>query len=145
MNTSLIYYPQLICKIWSTSVCVITIYPYKNYVGLVLTGIIESVTCVIKEILETNFIIYLVVRFSLTQEEVCYPHVISNIQIVLFLRTFWTKKMNWNWRTHANLSLSYWSNFQVHSATNHVFVYFFPSIFDLNSLMIYHHVLLLCI
>ena len=33
--------------------------------------------------------------------------------------------MNWNWRTHANLSLSYWSNFQVHSATNHVFVYVF--------------------
>ena len=40
----------------------------------------------IKEILETNFIIYLVVRFSLTQEEVCYPHAISNIQIALFLR-----------------------------------------------------------
>ena len=31
---------------------------------------------------------YVVVRFSLTQEEVCYFHVISNIQIVLFLRTF---------------------------------------------------------
>ena len=33
--------------------------------------------------------------------------------------------LNWNWRTHANLSLSYWSNFQVHSATNHVFVNIF--------------------
>ena len=42
-------------------VCVITIYPQKNYVGLVLTEIIESVTHVIKEILETIFIIQLFV------------------------------------------------------------------------------------
>jgi len=51
-----------------------------NYAGLVLTEIIESVTWVIKEILETNFIIYLVVRSLLTQEEVCYLHVILKIK-----------------------------------------------------------------
>ena len=40
---------------------------------------------------------------------------------------FWTKKMNWNWPTQVNSSLSYWSNFQVHSATNHVWLLLFWS------------------
>jgi len=44
-----------------------------------LTENIESVTVVIKEILEANFIIYLAVRSLLTQEEVCYSYLILKI------------------------------------------------------------------
>ena len=55
--------------------------------GLVLTENIESVTVVIKEILEANFIIYLAVRSLLTQEEVCYYYLIFKIyKLHSFLR-----------------------------------------------------------
>ena len=81
MKHSLIYYPQLICKkMINFRMCNNCLPIEKNYAELVLTEIIESVTCVIKEILETNFIIYVVVRSLLTQEEVCYLYIILKIK-----------------------------------------------------------------